>query len=64
MTNLQAVKKFAKSHGLAFKPTNSKINGAKLYNFVNDFNTVIASNWTVSSAYNELVFGDLESKII
>ena len=63
MTKLQKVKSVAAKHGLKFKPTNSKVNGAKLYNFINEFGTVVARNWTVESAYNEFIFGDLDAKI-
>ena len=48
---------------LIFKPTNATINGAKLYNFVDEFNVVVASNWTISSAIGEIDFGDLDGKI-
>jgi len=63
MTNLQKIKLVAKKHGLQFKPTNSTINGAKLYNFVNEYGTIVASNWTISSAINEINFGNMDSKI-
>ena len=63
MTNLQVIKATAKKHGLTFKPTNSSINGSKLYNFVNEFGTVVARNWTITSAIQEINFGDLGAKI-
>lgn len=63
MTNLQTIKKVAAKHNLKFKPTNSMLNGAKLYNFVNEFDTVVARNWTIQSAINEYHFGNLEAKI-
>lgn len=63
MTNLQTIKAVAKECGLKFKPANATINGAKLYNFVDEFGTVVASNWTVSSAIDEYHFGDLKGKI-
>lgn len=44
MNNLQKIKEVAKERGLNFKTTNAKINGEKLYNFVDDFGNVIASN--------------------
>ncbi len=63
MTNLQIIKNIAKECGLTFVRTNSTINGTKLYNFENEFGTLIASNWTISSAINEHNFGDLHAKI-
>lgn len=63
MTNLQKIKAVAKKHNLTFKPAKATINGARLYNFVNEFGTVVAANWTITSAINEINFGDLDSKI-
>ncbi len=63
MTNLQKIKAEAKKYNLTFKPARSTVNGVKLYNFVNEFGTVIAANWTISSAIDEINFGDLGSKI-
>ncbi len=63
MSNLQTIKEVAKANGLNFVCTNSTINGAQLYNFVNEFGQVVASNWTITSAINEYHFGNLESKI-
>jgi hypothetical protein len=54
MTNLQIIKNVAKKHNLTFKPTKSTINGEKLYNFVDDFGNVVARNWTISSAMDEI----------
>ena len=63
MNNLQTIKKVAKENGLNFVRTNSKINGVQLYNFVNEFGRVVASNWTITSAIDEYHFGDLVGKI-
>ena len=63
MTNLQIIKSVAKKLNLKFVPSNSTINGAKLYNFTDKFGQVVASNWTVSSAIGEYHHGDLEGKI-
>ncbi len=63
MTNLQIIKKVAKECGLTFERQNATINGARLYSFKNEFGTVIAQNWTISSAINEHNFGDLHAKI-
>jgi len=63
MTNLQKIKAVAKKHGLTFEPTKSTMNGAKLYNFVNECGTVVATNWTITSAIQEINHGDLDSKI-
>ena len=59
MSNLQKVKVIAKKCGLTFEPTNSTINGAKLYNFVSASGYIVARNWTVSSAINEHDHGNL-----
>lgn len=63
MTNLQKIKAVAKKHNLTFKASGATIEGAKLYNFVDKSGRVVASNWTISSAINEIHFGDLDSKI-
>ena len=63
MSNLQTIKKVAKENGLNFVRTNSKINGVQLYNFVNEFGQIVASNWTIASAIDEHHFGDLVGKI-
>lgn len=63
MTNLQTIKKVAKECGLTFVRTNSTVNGARLYNFVDECGIAIASNWTILSAIDEHNFGDLHTKI-
>ena len=63
MTNLKKIKEVAKKHGLSFVRKNATINGARLYNFEDDFGTVVAANWTITSAIDEINFGDLDSKI-
>ena len=63
MTNLQTIKSVAKKHNLLFVRKNATINGARLYNFEDNGGNVVASNWTISSAINEHMFGDLDSKI-
>ena len=59
MTNLQKIKAEAKSMGLSFVRQNATINGARLYNFEDEFGNVVGRNWTISSAINEMNYGDL-----
>jgi hypothetical protein len=63
MNNMQKIKSIAKKHSLLFVPTNSTLNGARLYNFETNAGYIVAANWTISSAINELNFGDLDAKI-
>ena len=63
MTNLQTIKSVAKKHNLLFVRKNATINGARLYDFEDKSGNVIARNWTISSAINEHMFGNLCSKI-
>jgi hypothetical protein len=63
MTNLQTIKSVAKKLNLKFAPSNATINGAKLYNFKDEFGQIVAANWTVSSAIGEYNHGDLVGKI-
>lgn len=63
MTNLQKIKAVAKEHGLTFKATKSTINGSRLYNFVKESGHAVATNWTISSAIDEINYGDLASKL-
>lgn len=64
MTNLQKIKAVAKTHDLTFKPKKATINGARLYAFINDSGNIVADNWTISSAIDEINFGDLGSKLL
>ena len=64
MTNLQIIRNISKDLGLCFERSNSKLNGAWLYDFVEESTGYIVSrNWTISSAIQELEHGDLRSKI-
>lgn len=63
MTNLQIIRKVARDNNLEFIRTNSKINGACLYNFVDQSGFIVAQNWTIQSAINKYRFGDLKAKI-
>jgi len=63
MTNLQKIKAEAKSMGLSFVRQNATLNGARLYNFEDEFGNTVSRSWTISRAIAEMNYGDLRHMV-
>ena len=63
MSNLQIVKITASFHKLRFVKTGGKdkIFGHYLYSFVNDNGDVVLEGWTISRAFNAILFDNFEN---
>jgi hypothetical protein len=64
MTSLQRIRSEAKKLDLSFVRQNATINGAYLYNFIDSSGNVAGRNWTISSAIDEIQFGDLRQMLV